>query len=66
MLDQRIKAAIRQAVEKNNQPIELADKIIAWIESLSEGNEAITDRDKYLQRCELCFNTIIVGENLEE
>ena len=59
-LNDKIKKAIETAVKDEGQPAELANKLIAWMESLTEGNEQVADVAEYTKRCKLCFDTTSV------
>ena len=59
-LNENIKLAIKSAVKDERQPPELANKIIAWMENLADGNEEIADPAAYKERCKLCFETTVV------
>jgi hypothetical protein len=63
MVDERIKDSIREAVEMQNQPEAVADKIIKWFENVSEGNESIDDKDDYRRRLDNLFSALDVEEN---
>lgn len=62
MINDKIKMALEQSVIDANQKEELATKLLAWMESVTEGNESITDTAKYTERCEICFENIDLGE----
>lgn len=66
MLDKDIREAIERAVEEEGQTVELANKIIKWIENLASGNEDMNDSEAYYRRCEICFNTMVITEDFEE
>ena len=63
MLDNKIKQAIMEAVAEEKQPVELAEKLISWIENLSEGNEQISAKESYKRRCEHCLDATITNKN---
>lgn len=63
MVDNKIKQAIIEAVAEEKQPAELAEKLISWIENLSEGNEQISVKENYTRRCEHSFDATIINEN---
>jgi len=66
MLEKEIKQAIVDAVKEEQQPSELADKIIAWMENLVDGNEDIVSPNSYTRRCDICFEAIFLKDETEE
>lgn len=66
MIDVKIKEAIIQAVNEEEQQPELANKIIAWMESVSAGDEEIHTGDNVIQRCELCFESTNIDKEQEK
>lgn len=60
MLDENIKKAINEAVTEEQQSPILAEKLISWIENLSEGNEQITSKESYARRSEHCFDATVI------
>ena len=56
-LDPRIRAAVIEATSEAGQPSALADKLIAWLDSLSSGNESLTDRDSVYRHLELLYDS---------
>ena len=62
-LNDKIKQAIKTAVSEEKQRPELANKIIAWMENLADGNEQIADQSRYKERCKLCYQTTVVKAN---
>jgi hypothetical protein len=42
-MNDQVELAIRQAVDAQLQPREVANKIVAWMTELTSGNESITD-----------------------
>jgi hypothetical protein len=65
-MNQKIKDAIDAAVAAENQPPELSKRLVAWMESLTEGNEDITNQASYTQRSGLCFDTVVLPPITEE
>jgi hypothetical protein len=63
MLDSKIKQAIIEATAEERQPAALAEKLISWIENLSEGNEQIHVKESYKRRCEHCLDATIIKKN---
>lgn len=56
-LDRKVGDSIRQAVRDAKQSDEVANKIIAWLEALTGGNENLADRDATIKRLELLYST---------
>jgi hypothetical protein len=44
-LDKKIENAVRAAVTAESQPDAVADRLIAWLEALSDGNETLGNVD---------------------
>lgn len=44
-LDKKIAAAVRSATAAEGQPVQVANRLNAWLESLSEGNESLANVD---------------------
>lgn len=44
-LDKKIAEAVRNAVTEEKQPKAVADRFIAWLEALSDGNESLGNVD---------------------
>jgi hypothetical protein len=44
-LDKKIAAAVRAAVTAENQTAAVADRLIAWLEALSDGKESLGNLD---------------------
>lgn len=42
-LDNRIESAIREAVNEEGQNPKVADRVIAWLDALTNGNETLGD-----------------------
>jgi hypothetical protein len=42
-LDKRIADAVREAVKSEGQDTKAADRLIAWLEALTSGNETLGD-----------------------
>ncbi len=42
-LDKKIAAAVRAATAAEGQPVQVANRLIAWLETLSEGNETLAN-----------------------
>ena len=63
MIDARVKTAINEAAETLGQPSNVADRIISWLEAISEGNAEMNDRDDTKQRCELIYKAVSIPES---
>ena len=48
MLDEEIKKAIRESVLEVSQPEAVANKLIKWLEAMSEQNLSETDKSTHL------------------
>ena len=57
-MDQRVIAAIDEAVQEVGETPALAKKIAAWLESLSNGNARLADRDTTDRHLELLFQSV--------
>lgn len=57
-LDSRIKDAIIEAVNGLEQDPALAKELIAWFESLVEGNDSLDDRDAVSRRLRLLYQAV--------
>lgn len=51
-VDPKIEAAIRDAVEHDQQSDHVADKLVKWLEEVISGNERIEDKEPAYQRLE--------------
>ena len=60
---QEIKAAVHSATEKAEQAQVVAEKIIAWLEALSSGNEKLDDVESVKRHLDLLFETIITSDS---
>lgn len=49
-LDAALEEAVRQAVKEQGQKPALAERMIAWLEALGEGDLAIEDQDGFYSR----------------
>lgn len=57
-LDKKIAAAVRAAVVAEGQPSTVADRLIAWLGSLSDGNESLANLDTTHRFLDDLFETI--------
>lgn len=57
-VDPIIKACIEEAIAEENQDDELSRKIIAWYDSLLNGNEDLSDDERVISRLALIFDEI--------
>ena len=60
---EEIKSAVYSATEKAGQEQVVANKIIAWLEALSSGNESLEDSESVKRHLDLLFETIVVPDN---
>jgi hypothetical protein len=49
-LDAALESAIKQAVEEQGQPQAVAQRLLAWIEALGQGNAAPESQDGFYSR----------------
>jgi hypothetical protein len=61
-LDPRIRTSILQATEASGQSRSLANKIIAWFEAMSSGNESISNRESVARHMEILYSLAKEGE----
>ena len=54
-LDPRIKNAVIKSVKSHEQNENLAEKIIAWLEALVDGNESLEDKDSIARHVNLIY-----------
>ena len=59
-IDQKITDAIRGAVASAGQPEAVALRLVAWFESLAEGNERLEDPDSVERHFDLLFQATVV------
>ncbi len=64
-LDARIIEAVRTTVSEQGQPEALANRLVAWLEGLTEQNESLEDVQRKWMHVELLYEATAVGE-LEE
>ncbi len=62
-LDPKIAEAIGLAVIDAKQDKVLGDKIIAWMNALTSGNEGINDEQSAKRHLELLFETTVTSES---
>lgn len=63
MLDPKIRQAIESATRSARQSTGLAQRLIAWFEAVTSGNEDITDRDAAERRLEVLYaETSVEGQ----
>jgi hypothetical protein len=58
-LDKRVITAINEAVEEAGETPALAQKIVAWIDSLAGGNARLSDRDSTERHLELLYRNVV-------
>jgi hypothetical protein len=54
-LDPKIKEAIISAATETGQDIDFADKLIAWVEDLSNGNDRLDNNDSVKRRLNILY-----------
>jgi len=55
-LDKSITESVIEIVENNNQPADLASKILSWLEAVHSGQESLEDKNSYLNRIEVLLD----------
>ena len=55
-LDKSITESVIEIVEKNNQPTDLANKILSWLDAVHSGQESLDDKNSYLNRIEVLLD----------
>lgn len=55
-LDKSITESVIEIVEKNNQPSDLANKILSWLDAVHSGQESLDDKNSYLNRIEVLLD----------
>ena len=55
-LDKSITESVVEIVENNNQPADLANKILSWLDSVHSGQESLDDKNSYLNRIEVLLD----------
>ncbi len=63
-IDPQIEQAIKVSVREAKQSDSLADKLIAWINAINNGNEKINDQSAAARRLELIYEDTVL--NLKE
>ena len=64
-LDPRIRQAVKDAVHDSDQPSNLGEKLIHWLEALTSGNEKLEDRDSVERHLELLYEAVSLMEDDE-
>jgi len=59
-IDKRILEAIRTATDEFDQPEQLSNRIVAWMEELAAGNEDVNDDSAAQRRLESIFDATIL------
>jgi len=62
-VDTRISHAVRQAVEHAGQPAAVSDRLLAWFEGLSTGNESLEDPDSVKRHVDVLFDAVVVADD---
>lgn len=55
-LDKSITESVIEIIEKNNQPTDLANKILSWLDAVHSGQESLDDKNSYLNRIEVLLD----------
>jgi hypothetical protein len=61
-LDEIIKSAIKEVVKDNNQPDNLADKLINWLNEISDSNTNLDENDEADKFVESILDTVLLGD----
>jgi hypothetical protein len=61
-LDEIIKSAIKEVVKENNQPDDLADKLINWLNEISDSNTNLDENDEADKFVESILNTVLLSD----
>lgn len=64
-VDARISDALRQAVEDARQPRAVAERLLAWFEGLSTGNESLEDPDSVKRHMEVLFDAVMAEDEAD-
>lgn len=57
-LDGEVKEALREAASEQNQSEELTNRLIAWLDKLSDGNTSITKTDDVKLHVEMILKAV--------
>lgn len=55
-LDKSITESVIEIVEKGNQPADLANKILSWLDAVHSGQESLDDKNSYLNRIDVLLD----------
>ena len=64
-MDDKIRAAIQEAVSEARQSPELAKKLVAWFAAVATGNTDLHDRDSAERHVELLYGAVEVDDDLD-
>jgi hypothetical protein len=62
-LDSSIIDSVLETVEKHKQSVDLANRILFWLDAVHSGQVNIDDRNAYLQRIELLLDATQIDEH---
>ncbi|WP_173097785.1 CxC ATPase DNA modification system associated small protein [Actinomadura verrucosospora] len=65
-LDPKITEAIEIAVSEARQNTALARRIVAWLETLTSGNESINDPSAAARHLELLYDEVTINREMKE
>jgi len=57
-IDKIVRIAVEEAVAANHQGPDVAKKIVAWIEALSEGNEELSSDDSAERHLAVLYESV--------
>ena len=62
-LDDSIIDSVLETVEKHKQSVDLANRILSWLDAVHSGQVSIDDRNAYLQRIELLLGATQIDDH---
>lgn len=57
-LDPKIIEAVKSATKQEKQDKALADKVLAWMNNLTSGNEVVNDEQSALRHLEMLYDSV--------
>jgi hypothetical protein len=65
-LDRKIAEAVKAAVAAEEQPVAVADRLIAWLDTLSDGSESLANLDTTSRFLNDLFESIELNEGVSQ
>ena len=65
-LDRKIAEAVKVAVAAEEQPVAVADRLIAWLDALSDGSESLANLDTTSRFLNDLFESIDLNEGVSQ